>query len=319
MKTEDLPYARAHISIFKQIFDSDISKWPGVLQSVHLLYGFIALTMIFYLFSFLINNHLDWRILLYLNPDSPVPVIDDLMIFVTDFSMPLFGLVFIFWEIGCQISKHTQISRKTLAQGMKIIGTALSILIGSAHFWAGYEHSYVFFPLAIIQFSAFWFMGNRIGQMDDASIDRFNRLFWLTGLAVLMTQISVEVLKEAVARPRPLSGDYALYDRGIRMVADEIVQSGYSYVAGHSATLFAMVMPLFFFTSKKCLRAGLILWALVHAFSRVYLAAHFPYCSLMGAALGFSMGTLVFKIHGGIEHTPWISESMKHAGAAHYS
>ena len=311
MKTEDLPYIQPHISIFEHIFDSDIKKWPGFVQSVNVLFGFIALNMVFYLFSFLINNDLDWRILLYLNPDSPVPVFDDLMIFVTDFSMALFGLVFIFWEIGCQISKHFRVDRKTIAAGMKIIGAALSIFIGSAHFWAGYAHSTIFFPLAVIQFSAFWFMGSRINHIDDAAIDRFNRLFWLTGLAVLMAQISVEVLKEAVARPRPLSGDYVLYAQGIRTVADEVVRGGYSYVAGHSAAFFAMVMPLFFFTSKKWLRAGLILWALVHAFSRVYLAAHFPYCSLMGAALGFSMGTLVFKTFGAVERAPWISESMQ--------
>lgn len=311
MKAENLPYAKVKINIFDQIFDSDIRKWSVFLRLFYLLNGVIALNMIFYTFSSLINDELDWRILLYLNPDSPIVIIDDLMILVTDFSMAFFGLVFLFWEAGCQISKHTKIGNKNIVAGMKIIGVALSILIGSAHFWAGYEHSYIFFPLSLIGLFVFWVMGNRIVQIDDAVIDQFNRLFWLTALTVLLTQLSVEVIKESVARLRPLSGGYALYAQGIRIVADEGVQGGHSYVAGHSAAFFAMTTPLICFISEKWLKASLILWALVHAFSRVYLAAHFPYCSLMGAALGFSMGTLVFKIFGVFKSPLPISRIMK--------
>ncbi|MFC1579529.1 phosphatase PAP2 family protein [Thermodesulfobacteriota bacterium] len=316
MKIESLPHEQVQVSFFDQILASDIIKRPGFLQSINLLCGFVALTLIFYTFSFLIDNELDWRILLYLNPDTHFVFIDNLMILVTDFSMYFFGLVFLFYEIGCQISKHTQIAKKNIVTGMKIIGVLLSILIGSAHFWAGYTHNNIFFPLALIQLFVFWFMSNRVVQIDDAVIDRFNRLFWMTALAVLLTELSVEVIKETVARLRPLSGGYNLYAQGIRIVADEGVQGGHSYVASHSAVFFAMITPLFYFISKKSLRAGLILWALVHAFSRVYLAAHFPYCSVMGAALGFSMGTLVFRTFGGFEHSLHISRSLKNVTGA---
>jgi membrane-associated phospholipid phosphatase len=43
-------------------------------------------------------------------------------------------------------------------------------------------------------------------------------------------------------------------------------------------------------------KIALLAWALIHAYSRVYLAAHFPYCSLIGAALGFLMATLITKV-----------------------
>lgn len=304
MKTEDPAYTKTHTNLFDQIFHSKIMKLSGFLKLVYLVFGCAAITIIVYLFSFLIDNKLDWRVLLFLNPNSPVPVIDSLMILVTDFSMGFFTLIFLFWEIDCQITKHTPIPRNIIAAGTKIIGAAIAIVVGSAHFWAGYAHSYIFFPLALIQFITFWLMGNRIVQIDQAAIDRFNRLFWLTALTVLVQQISVQIIKEDVARLRPLSGAFPLYARGIRTVADEVVQGGYSYVAGHSATLFAMVTPLIFFTPKKWIKAALILWALVHAYTRVYVAAHFPYDSLMGAVLGFCMGALVIKIFGVLGHSP---------------
>ena len=163
----------------------------------------------------------------------------------------------------------------------------------------GYEHRSIFFLLAIIFVGAFWLMGSTIGRYKEEKLRQVNRLFWITILAALLTELaSEEIIKDAVMRPRPLSDAYAVYNKEIRTVADEIVRGGNSYVAGHSAAFFAMITPMIYFASKRWLKAGLLLWALVHAFTRVYLAAHFPYCSLMGALFGFSMATLVVKIFG---------------------
>ena len=264
-----------------------------------LIFGFVVLTAIFYAFSFLIDDEIDWRILLLLNPNSPIPVVDDLMILITDFSMPLFVLVFLFWEIGYQASKRARIAKKNVENSLKIIGIIFSTIITSAYFWAGYEHRSIFFPLAIIFAGAFWLMGSTIGRYKEEKLRQVNRLFWITILAALLTELaSEEIIKDAVMRPRPLSDAYAVYNKEIRTVADEIVRGGNSYVAGHSAAFFAMITPMIYFASKRWLKAGLLLWALVHAFTRVYLAAHFPYCSLMGALFGFSMATLVVKIFG---------------------
>ena len=85
---------------------------------------------------------------------------------------------------------------------------------------------------------------------------------------------------------------------GVRIVADEVVQGGHSYVSGHASAFFAMITPMVYFVSKKQIKMGLLIWATVHAFSRIYLTAHFPYDSMMGGLLGFCMATLVKNAHG---------------------
>lgn len=261
-----------------------------------MFFGFIALTTIVYAFSFFINDEIDWRILMFLNPDSPIPLLDDLMILITDFSMFGFGLLFLFWVISYQTSKATQKTKKNVERFLKIFGIIFLLLSSSAYLWAGYEHRIIFFLLAFLSFKVFWFIGNRVNQYEKEKLEQINRLFWITLLATLLTELSTEVIiKNMVARPRPLSDAFRAYNQNIRMVADEIVRGGHSYVAGHSAVFFAMITPLMLFVSRKWVKTGLFIWAVVHGFTRVYLAAHFPSCSLIGAALGFSMATLVVK------------------------
>ena len=266
-------------------------------KGICLIIGFVVITFIVYAFSFLINNEIDWQFLLFINPDSPKPVIDELMILVTDFSMFVFGVVFFFWEIAYQVSKHDQKAKESAGKTLKLTGIIIAVFVGSAYLWAGYTHSFIFFPLALIVFCAFWFIGTTMTRYSDKKLQQINRLFWITLVAALLTELAAElIIKSFVARPRPLWEGYAGYNEGIREVADEIVRTGYSYVAGHSSVFFAMITPMIWFVSNKQVKLYLFLWASVHAFTRVYLAAHFPYCALMGAVLGFSMATLVTKI-----------------------
>lgn len=278
------------------LFDTktDQRVWSKTDEWFYLIFGFIVITAVVYALSFFITDEIDWPILLFLNPDSPVPVIDEMMILVTDFSMLGFGLVFLFWKIAYHISKNDCKAKENAEKTLKIIGMIVLFMAGSGYFWAGYEHSIIFFPLAVISFGAFWFIGKTLTRYDEGKLKQINRLFWITLFATLLTELSAEVIiKNVVARSRPLSGFYAAYNEGVRKLADEIVQGGHSYVAGHSAVFFAMITPMVYFVSKKPVKVALFIWASVHAFSRVYLAAHFPYCSLMGAASGFSMATLI--------------------------
>jgi undecaprenyl-diphosphatase len=296
LKSKETSCQPGHISFINRIVSQNIWHFEIIGPLFYLVFGFIALTTITYAFSFFINDEIDWRILMFLNPDSPILLLDDLMILITDFSMFGFGLFFLVWVISYQTSKATQKTKENVERFLKIIGIIFLLLSSSAYFWAGYEHRIIFFPLALLFFGVFWFIGNRVNQYEKEKLEQINRLFWITLLATLLTELSAEmIIKNMVARPRPLSDAYLAYNQGIRMVADEIVRGGYSYVAGHSSVFFAMITPLMLFVSRKWVKAGLFIWAMVHAFTRVYLAAHFPFCSLMGAALGFSMATLVVK------------------------
>jgi len=272
---------------------SILKKW------FYLSIGFILITSIVYSFSFLINDRIDWNILLFLNPDSYVPVIDEFMILITDFSMFGFGLVFVVWEICYQVTKGTQRSKESVNNILNILGIISAAITVSAYFWAGYAYSIIFFPLALFFWAAFRFIGNTIANYSAEKLAQINRLFWITLLATVLTELATDqFIKELVARPRPLSETYAAFNAGLRRVPDEIVLGGYSYVSSHASVFFAMSTPLMWFVSKKYVKAALFIWASIHAFTRIYLAAHFPYCTLMGAVLGFSMATLVIKIFG---------------------
>lgn len=262
-----------------------------------LIAGFIGITSAVYGFAFLINDEIDRTVLLHLTPTSYIPILDEAMVLVTDFSIFVFVLIFLAWEVMYQISIHFQKTGRNIQRGLKITGTIIAFITATGYFWAGYVHSVIFFPLALIILIGFFISADILTRYDKEKLEQINQIFWITLLAALLSELSAECfIKEAVGRPRPLSDVYAVYNMGIHRVADEIVLQGNSYVAGHSAVFFGMITPMMCLTSKKTVKAGLFLWASLHAFSRIYLAAHFPYCDIMGSALGFCMAILVVKI-----------------------
>jgi len=82
----------------------------------------------------------------------------------------------------------------------------------------------------------------------------------------------------------------------LRLLPDEITRSHYSYVSGHSSSFFALITPLMLYSKKKGIKIGLFLWAAYHSFTRVYVAAHFPFCALMGSLTGLIYGVIVYNM-----------------------
>jgi membrane-associated phospholipid phosphatase len=261
--------------------------------------GFVGLTVITYLFSFIIPEKTDWKVLLAINTAPRVPGLDELMLLITDFSMAGLGLLFICWEVTYQLSKGSQQAMQKAGIAFKLQGVLFSTLCPSALYWAGYERPVLLIPLGFFTLTAFWITSFTFTRCGDEEMRGFNAIFWVTLTAVLLTELSGEVIiKNIVARPRPLSQVYAPLNSELRKIPGEIVESGYSYVAGHSCAFFAMITPLVWYISRIEVKALLLLWAALIAFSRVFLAAHFPFDSLMGSALGFFMATVVVKYSG---------------------
>ena len=67
-------------------------------------------------------------------------------------------------------------------------------------------------------------------------------------------------------------------------------------MSGHATALFAVLTPVFWRTRDRGLRAALLSWATVHAATRLYLAAHFPFGVWMGSLLGIALGTLATRL-----------------------
>ncbi len=132
-------------------------------------------------------------------------------------------------------------------------------------------------------------------KMDDDTMRRFSRVFWLVLLAGLITDFGItQPIKSTIARPRPFNDANKPWNETVRPIPEEVLKGNNSFPSGHTSGTFALLTPLFWFARNRKVRAGLMLWATLQGVGRVYTAAHFPFCVFMGGLLGFGMGTLIF-------------------------
>jgi undecaprenyl-diphosphatase len=250
----------------------------------------------FWAASFLINDAVDRKILLFINPNEYIPFIDELMIAVTDFSMLIFGLSAASWEIGYLIQKYLKNKLPQVVKGLRLFGLFFGIIMITAFWWGGYEYKIIFFPLGIIIIAEYWWMSTIYSTFDGKYLEVLSRVILVTALAGALSPLGEYIVKYIVKRPRPLNPVNDTWNYAIVTRSDEIVKGSYSYYSGHSSGLFAALTPLMWAVKKRSTKALLFAWAALHAFSRIYLAAHFPFCVLIGSLAGFFLGTIVIMV-----------------------
>lgn len=105
-------------------------------------------------------------------------------------------------------------------------------------------------------------------------------------VTLVISTIIVQVLKRIVRRKRPFEQIPEL--RSIRIGVDH-----YSFPSGHTTAAFGLATSISLLTGNFYLTILFVFLAFSVAFSRVYLAVHFPTDVLAGAALGSSVAGLV--------------------------
>ncbi len=105
----------------------------------------------------------------------------------------------------------------------------------------------------------------------------------LSLIALAVSGLAVQAIKHLIGRPRPKLADQGVLNWGPSF------QTGHdSFPSGHAVSAFALAAVLSSFYP-----AGRWIWyslAVLAAFTRVYIGAHFPSDVFVGAALGLLIG-----------------------------
>ncbi len=245
----------------------------------------------------------DINLLLLLNPDAYIPGLDEAVILVTDFSTYYFCVLLLAWQVGYYCSREND----TAQDWVRYIFYALAAVFGVWHslgviiqergifWWSEYEYAIVFLPLGIAFAAGFVVAGNLFMWLDDDDQRKLAHAFWLTLLAVFFVNfIGEDFIKEIVARHRPLHSTYEAWNHQARIIPDEVVRGSYSYISGHTSSFWALVTVYFWLFRNTKIRVGLALWALFHGYTRIYTAAHFPYCCIMATFFAFPVTSLMY-------------------------
>jgi len=102
----------------------------------------------------------------------------------------------------------------------------------------------------------------------------------------------VNGIKNLVQRLRPIN-DTSIND-SLRVL---IEQNDFSFVSGHSTVSFTIAFLSFWILKKHYKHAYILfLFPILFAYSRIYLAVHYPIDIVVGMVLGFLIALLFYKL-----------------------
>lgn len=118
-------------------------------------------------------------------------------------------------------------------------------------------------------------------------------LFIILAVA-LADQSSVHLFKNVFQRLRPCH-DPEL--QGLVHLVNGECGGLYGFVSSHAANSFNVAVLSLMFIKNRWYSAGILLWASLVGYSRIYLGVHFPGDVVCGALLGSMVGWGVYKLY----------------------
>ncbi len=124
---------------------------------------------------------------------------------------------------------------------------------------------------------------------------RWKALWIILAVAVLITLSDqlANFFKAAVKRPRPCKDPEIGY---MVLLVNDYCRSSFGFVSGHAANSFALATFISLLFRNRWITTGMIFWAAVVSYSRIYLGVHYPGDIICGALLGVLLAWGIFKI-----------------------
>ncbi len=113
-------------------------------------------------------------------------------------------------------------------------------------------------------------------------------------LITLSDQSSVHLFKEVFHRLRPCHNPSI--SEQIHLVNNHC-GGLYGFISSHASNTFAVAVFLMHALRIRWLTVGLLAWAVLVSYSRVYLGVHYPFDVLAGALWGALLGYLIYKLY----------------------
>lgn len=154
-------------------------------------------------------------------------------------------------------------------------------------FWDGVArtatHTATWIPLAVVLLYV-------IIRNNDAR--NIGLILLSMGLCVLIAdQVASGICKPLFARYRPAQNPSIMY---LVDIVDGYRGGKYGFFSSHAANTFSLALFVSLLIRHKALTCGLISWALLNCWTRVYLGVHYVGDLLVGTIFGSAVGVLIY-------------------------
>ncbi|GEM_PF-1196853 len=117
------------------------------------------------------------------------------------------------------------------------------------------------------------------------------------GIACILGLIVTHILKNAVGRWRPLKRLHQSIVSGELIIHTQIKKLRYrSFPSGHTQNAFTLFVVSWLLYHNILLSSGVIVFAIIVGYSRIYVGAHFPLDVIAGSIIGIACGFIALRV-----------------------